>query len=149
MTDAMEVSGTRSGELTDDTERVHRFVGDEDAGGGSGEQPRRTFELEETGFREVPRRWRRFYRHWKGDGDELGPNEVICPVCKVVIRSTREYRAGDRVYCMPCMSRMVIVEGPDATLVPEVTYSTRAPKYPTRQGALPRMRFKAIGETTA
>ena len=42
---------------------------------------------------------------------QLAPNEVLCPVCKVVIRSTRELRPGDRVYCMPCMSRLVVVEG--------------------------------------
>lgn len=83
---------------------------------------RRTFVLDETGFKEVPKRWRRFYRHWQGEGDSLGPNEVICPVCKVVIRSTREFRPGDRVYCMPCMSRMVVVRRDDGTLEAEVTY---------------------------
>ena len=31
---------------------------------------------------------------------------MICPVCKVVIRSTRELREGDRVYCMPCMREL-------------------------------------------
>ena len=52
--------------------------------------PRRTYDLDETGFREVPKKWRKFYRHWQGAGDSLAPNEVICPVCKVVIRSRRE-----------------------------------------------------------
>lgn len=83
---------------------------------------RQRFELEETGFMEVPKRWRRFYRHWQGDGDKLGPNEVICPVCKVVIRSEREFREGDRVYCMPCMSRLVVVRAEDGTLVAATTY---------------------------
>lgn len=83
---------------------------------------RRTYVLEETGFREVPKRWRRFYRHWQGAGDSLAPNEVICPVCKVVIRSTRELRPGDKVYCMPCMSRMVVVEGEHGRLEAEVIY---------------------------
>ena len=32
----------------------------------------------------------------RGAGDDLAPNEVICPVCKVVIRSSRELRPGDR-----------------------------------------------------
>ncbi|MFZ5668521.1 MAG: hypothetical protein ACOY4K_03420 [Pseudomonadota bacterium] len=73
-------------------------------------RPRRRFELEDTGFKEVPRRFRRFYRLWRGDGDRLGPNEALCPVCKVVVRSTRELRAGDLVYCMPCMSRLLLVE---------------------------------------
>ena len=89
---------------------------------GESDAPRQRFELEDTGFKEVPKRWRKFYRHWKGDGDSLGPNEVICPVCKVVIRSTRELRPGDRVYCMPCMSRMVVVRADDGSLVAEVTY---------------------------
>lgn len=84
--------------------------------------PRRHFDLDETGFMEVPKRWRRFYRHWQGAGDTLAPNEVICPVCKVVIRSTRELRPGDRVYCMPCMSRMVVVMRDDGRLEAEVIH---------------------------
>lgn len=86
------------------------------------DRPRRTFELGETGFLEVPKRWRKFYRHWAGPGDVLAPNEVQCPVCKVVIRSHREFRPGDRVYCMPCMTRMVVVELPDGSLGTEVVY---------------------------
>lgn len=85
-------------------------------------RPRQRFELEDTGFDEVPPRFRKFYRRWKGPGDQLGPNEVICPVCKVVIRSTRELRPGDRVYCMPCMSRLVIVRGEDGRLEARVAY---------------------------
>ncbi len=73
-------------------------------------KPRRSFELEDTGFNEVPKRFRKFYRRWRGPGDTLGPNEALCPVCKVVIRSVKELRAGDRVYCMPCMSRLELVE---------------------------------------
>lgn len=84
--------------------------------------PRRTYELEETGFKEVPKKWRKFYRHWQGAGDSLAPNEVICPVCKVVIRSRRELRPGDRVYCMPCMSRLVVVRRPDGSLEADVVY---------------------------
>jgi len=86
------------------------------------EAPRRTFDLDETGFREVPKKWRKFYRHWQGAGDSLAPNEVICPVCKVVIRSRRELRPGDRVYCMPCMSRLVVVRAADGTLEADVLY---------------------------
>lgn len=67
-------------------------------------------EVEEAGFNEQLKRFRRFYRRWRGAGDKLGPNEALCPVCKVVIRSTKELRAGDRVYCMPCMSRLELVE---------------------------------------
>lgn len=85
--------------------------------------PRRTYELEDTGFREVPKRWRKFYRTWDGPGDVLAPNEVQCPVCKVIIRSHREFRPGDRVYCMPCMTRMIVIELPDGSLGTEVVYS--------------------------
>lgn len=75
------------------------------------ELPRRRFELEDdTGFDEVPKKYRKFYRRWRGAEDALGPNEVLCPVCKVVIRSTRELRVGDRIYCMACMTRLRVVE---------------------------------------
>lgn len=84
--------------------------------------PRQRFILEDTGFDEVPAKYRRFYRKWRGAGDSLAPNEVICPVCKVVIRSTRELRPGDRVYCMPCMSRLVVVRNSDGTLEAHVSY---------------------------
>jgi hypothetical protein len=76
-----------------------------------GGEPCRRFELEDTGFDEVPARYRKFYRRWDGPGDELAPNEALCPVCKIVIRSTRELRAGDRLYCMCCLARLVVVEG--------------------------------------
>lgn len=81
---------------------------------GSGQRQR--FELEDSGFREVPAKFRKFYRKWAGAGDELAPNEVLCPTCKVVIRSRREMRPGDRVYCMPCFTRGVVIEGADGTL---------------------------------
>lgn len=83
---------------------------------------RRRYVLEDTGFDEVPKRYRRFYRKWSGPGDALAPNEVLCPVCKVVIRSTRELRPGDRVYCMPCMSRLVVVAGESGVLEARVAY---------------------------
>jgi len=86
------------------------------------ERPRQRFVLEETGFDEVPKKYRRFYRKWGGTLDALAPNEVLCPVCKVVIRSTRELRPGDRVYCMPCMSRLVVVMGANGLLEAAVRY---------------------------
>lgn len=86
------------------------------------EESRRRFELDDRGFREVPKKWRKFYRHWEGPGDELAPNELLCPVCKVVIRSHRELRPGDRLYCMPCMTRMVVAQTADGSLVGEVSY---------------------------
>lgn len=86
------------------------------------ESERRRYVLEETGFDEVPRQYRRFYRKWRGPGDSLAANEVICPVCKVVIRSTRELRPGDRVYCMPCMSRLTVVRGESGLLEARVVY---------------------------
>lgn len=75
---------------------------------------RRRYQLDDTGFNEVPKRYRKFYRRWTGPGDHLAPNEALCPVCKVVIRSSRELRPGDRVFCMPCMSRLVLVWNADA-----------------------------------
>jgi len=90
--------------------------------GVSDSQGRRRFLLDDTGFDEVPKKYRKFYRKWKGPGDSLAPNEVICPVCKVVIRSTRELRPGDRVYCMPCMSRLVVVRNEAGTLEAHVAY---------------------------
>ena len=83
---------------------------------------RRRFELDDTGFNEVPKKYRKFYRKWSGHVDSLAPNEVLCPVCKVVIRSTRELRPGDRVYCMPCMSRLVVVVGEEGRLEATVAY---------------------------
>ncbi len=84
---------------------------------------RQRFILEDDmGFNEVPKRYRRFYRKWSGPGDELALNEVLCPVCKVIIRSTRELRVGDRVYCMPCMSRLIVTKGKDGRLEATVSY---------------------------
>ena len=74
---------------------------------------RQRFELDDTGFDEVPRKYRKYYRRWAGIGDELAPNEALCPVCKVVIRSARELRPGDRLYCMCCFARLVVAEGDD------------------------------------
>jgi len=73
--------------------------------------PRRRYELDDRGFDEVPEKYRKYYRRWDGPGDALAPNELLCPVCKVVIRSTRELRAGDRLYCMACLTRLRVVEG--------------------------------------
>jgi hypothetical protein len=81
-----------------------------EGGGGEAEAPRRRFELDDRGFNEVPKKYRKFYRRIEGPNDTLGPNEVICPVCKIVVRSPRELRAGDRIYCMACMTRLRIVE---------------------------------------
>lgn len=83
---------------------------------------RRRYELVDLGFDEVPAKYRRFYRHWNPQGDELAPNEALCPVCKVVIRSTRELRVGDRLYCMACMSRLEVVEGEGGRLETKVVY---------------------------
>jgi hypothetical protein len=87
-----------------------------------GDAPRRRFELDDRGFDEVPKKYRKFYRRWEGAGDALGPNEILCPVCKVVIRSPRELRPGDRVYCMACMARLRVVRGPEGDLAGQVEY---------------------------
>jgi hypothetical protein len=86
------------------------------------DSPRQRYVLDDTGFDEVPKRFRKFYRKWRGAGDRLAANEVICPVCKVVIRSSRELRPGDRVYCMPCMSRLLVVRGETGMLEARVAY---------------------------
>jgi hypothetical protein len=86
------------------------------------DRPRQRFVLDETGFDEVPKKYRKFYRKWKGPDDVLAPNEVVCPVCKVVIRSSRELRPGDRVYCMPCMSRLVVCRADSGQLEAHVAY---------------------------
>jgi len=94
-----------------------------EATGSAGAGARQRFILEDdTGFNEVPKRYRKFYRKWSGPGDVLAPNEVLCPVCKVVIRSTRELRVGDRVYCMPCMSRLIVTAGEAGRLEATVSY---------------------------
>jgi hypothetical protein len=90
--------------------------------GDAAAAPRQRFVLDETGFDEVPKKYRRFYRKWGGPDDELAPNEVLCPVCKVVIRSTRELREGDRVYCMPCMSRLIVTRAENGRLEATVAY---------------------------
>jgi len=83
---------------------------------------RKRYVLEDTGFDEVPRKYRKFYRRWAGPGDTLAPNEALCPVCKIVIRSARELRPGDRLYCMACMTRLTVVRGPDGQLEAHVVY---------------------------
>ena len=94
----------------------------EDASAAPEQAARQRYVLDDTGFDEVPKKYRRFYRKWGGVNDPLAANEVLCPVCKVVIRSTRELRPGDRVYCMPCMSRLIVVEGPDGGLTTRIRY---------------------------
>jgi hypothetical protein len=88
----------------------------------SDEAPRQRFLLDETGFDEVPKKYRKFYRRWDGPGDALAPNEALCPVCKIVVRSTRELRPGDRLYCMACLTRLRVVEGVQGSLEGRVEY---------------------------
>jgi hypothetical protein len=89
---------------------------------GDAERPRRRFELDDRGFDEVPEKYRRFYRRWGGAGDELAGNEALCPVCKIVVRSTRELRPGDRLYCMACMTRLEVVRAESGRLEARVVY---------------------------
>ena len=86
------------------------------------DEPRRRYELDDRGFDEVPRKYRKFYRRWGGPGDTLAPNEALCPVCKIVIRSPRELRVGDRLYCMACMTRVLIVRAADGGLEARTLY---------------------------
>lgn len=85
-------------------------------------RPRRLYRLEDRGFDEVPPRWRKFYRMWGGVGDSLEPNEVRCPVCAVVLRSSCELRPGDHLYCGACMTRARIVRTAEGDLVGGVEY---------------------------
>ena len=84
--------------------------------------PRQRFVLDDQGFDEVPKKYRRFYRRWGGPDDTLAPNEALCPVCKIVVRSTRELRVGDRIYCMACMTRMEVVRNEAGHLEARVVY---------------------------
>jgi hypothetical protein len=83
---------------------------------------RRRYELDDRGFDEVPVRYRKYYRRWEGPADALAPNELLCPVCKVVIRSTRELREGDRLYCMACLTRLRVMAGAAGGLEGRVEY---------------------------
>ncbi|MGH0034986.1 MAG: hypothetical protein ACQGVK_08150 [Myxococcota bacterium] len=109
--------------MSDRAEAVGTTEGDpiEQDSAAAGER-RQRFVLDDTGFDEVPKKYRRFYRKWDGPGDALGPNEALCPVCKIVIRSTRELRPGDRLYCMACMTRLNVVEGEGGRLEAHVVY---------------------------
>jgi hypothetical protein len=85
-------------------------------------KPRQRYVLEDTGFDEVPKKYRKYYRKWKGPSDPLAPNEIVCPVCKVVIRSTRELRPGDRVYCMACFTRFKVSRSEAGALEASIEY---------------------------
>lgn len=113
--------------MTDPQLETTEFDSDKEEGAStdppSRERPRQRFKLlDDTGFDEVPKKYRRFYRRWRGRGDKLAPNEVICPVCKVVIRSARDLRPGDRVYCMPCFSRLTVIRAESGRLEARVVY---------------------------
>jgi hypothetical protein len=84
--------------------------------------PRQRFVLDDRGFDEVPKKYRRFYRKWQGPDDTLAPNEALCPVCRIVVRSTRELRPGDRIYCMACMTRLQIRRSEAGYLEARVVY---------------------------
>jgi len=86
------------------------------------DKPRQRYVLDDQGFDEVPKKYRKFYRRWNGADDALAPNEALCPVCKIVVRSTRELRPGDRVYCMACMTRLQIVRSEAGYLEARVIY---------------------------
>jgi hypothetical protein len=86
------------------------------------DRPRRRYELDDRGFDEVPVKYRKFYRKWGGPSDELAPNEAVCPVCKIIVRSARELREGDRIYCMACLTRLTIVKSESGRLEAHVNY---------------------------
>jgi hypothetical protein len=86
------------------------------------QRPRQRYELDDQGFDEVPRKYRKFYRKWRGPSDELAPNEALCPVCKIVVRSARELREGDRIYCMACLTRLTLKRAENGRLEARVNY---------------------------
>ena len=112
------------GEAKEDIQaRQELEAGDPLAGGRkAAEAPRKRYVLDDLGFDEVPKKYRRFYRLWKGPADELALNEALCPVCKIVVRSTRELRVGDRLYCIACMARLQVIEGENGGLETRVIY---------------------------
>mgnify|MGYP007063765432 CR=1 FL=1 len=83
---------------------------------------RKRYRLTGSGFTEVPKRYRKYYRHWKGADDCLAPNEVLCPVCKIVIRTSREIRVGDHVFCMPCNTRLVVTKNNQGMMIGKSIY---------------------------
>ncbi len=107
--------------MNDPLQELNKAGSEQPEARNSSDGARQRFVLGETGFNEVPRKYRKFYRKWQGEGDSLALNEVLCPVCLVVIRSSRELRVGDRVYCMPCMSRLIVTRE-DGILLAKVVY---------------------------
>lgn len=71
-------------------------------------------------FNELPERYRGRYRYW--DGTPLAPNELQCPVCYIVVIAKRPFQAGDKVFCQPCGTRMIVVEK-EGKLTAEPIYS--------------------------
>lgn len=74
-------------------------------------------------FDELPERYRGKYRYW--DGTPLEPNELQCVVCNIIVIAKRPFEVGDRVFCQPCGTRMVVIEK-DGNLTAEPIYSPDA-----------------------
>ena len=86
--------------------------------GGCTDQ-RNIFELQDTGFNEVPLAYRKYYRAYLGDGDILSENEVLCPVCRVIIRSENTLYPDDKVFCLVCFSWLkVVMDGERRIAIP-------------------------------
>ncbi|MCW5829278.1 MAG: AarF/ABC1/UbiB kinase family protein [Deltaproteobacteria bacterium] len=74
-------------------------------------------------FNELPERYRGRYRYM--DGTPITPNELQCVVCNIVIIAKRPFQAGDRAFCQPCGTKMVVIEK-DGKLTAEPIYSPDA-----------------------
>lgn len=74
-------------------------------------------------FDELPERYKGKYRYW--DGSPLQPNELQCVVCNIIVIAKRPFQAGDRVFCQPCGTRMVVIEK-EGKLTAEPIYSQKA-----------------------
>ena len=80
---------------------------------------RNRFTLVDTGFNEVPLVYRKYYRAYVGNGDILSENEVLCPVCRVIIRSESTLYPGDKVFCLVCSSWLqVVMDGERRIAIP-------------------------------
>jgi len=74
-------------------------------------------------FDEVPERYRGKYRYW--DGSPLQANELQCVVCNIIVIAKRPFQAGDKVFCQPCGTKMVVIEK-EGMLTAEPIYSPDA-----------------------
>ncbi len=74
-------------------------------------------------FNELPERYQGRYRYL--DGTPPSPYELQCVVCNIIIIAKRPFEVGDRAFCQPCGTKMVVIEK-DGKLTAEPIYSPDA-----------------------